>query len=70
MTWKHHVDESAEGRHYIVLGRDLLTTLIIDINISKNVIIGGAGPYEVLSAPMAAISNYGFKSLTYKTGKP
>ena len=30
----------------MILGRDLLTALVLDIKFSENVIIGGEGPYE------------------------
>ena len=41
VTWKCHVDDSTNGRYDMILGRDLLTALGLDLKLSKNVIIGG-----------------------------
>ena len=41
VTWKSHVDESTNGKYDMILGRDLLTALGLDLNFSDNVIIGG-----------------------------
>ena len=46
VTWKYHVDESTNGRYDMILGRDLITTLGLDLKFSKKVIIGGEGPYK------------------------
>ena len=52
MTWKFHVDESAKGRYGIILGRDLLTELRLNIKISKHVIEADDGPFVVTTSPM------------------
>ena len=54
----------------MILGRDLLTTLGMDLIFSQNLIIGGEGSYEGFLAPMADLSNYGFKYLTGEMVKP
>ena len=54
----------------MILGRDLITALGLDLKYSENLIIGGAGPYELCLAPMADLSNYGFKSLAENIVKP
>ena len=54
----------------MILGRDLLTTLGLDLKFSENVIIGGEGPYKWFSSNVVDISNYDFKSITDKTVKP
>ena len=46
VTSKFHVDDSVEGRYNVILGRDLLTTLVLDIKFSDNVIIGVDVPFE------------------------
>ena len=46
VMWKFHVDESTNGRYDMILGRDLLTALVIDLKSSDNVIIGGEVPYK------------------------
>ena len=48
----------------MILGRDLLTALGLDLKFSESLIIGNEGPYEGFSSPMADLSNYDFKSLT------
>ena len=41
----------------MILGRDPLTALVRDIFFSENIIIGGDGPHEQCSSPMADVSN-------------
>ena len=57
VTWKCHVDKSTNGRYNMILGRDLLTALVLDIKFSDHFILGGEGPYEGYSAPMVDVSN-------------
>ena len=66
VTWKYHVDKSTNGRYDMILGRYLLTALVLDIKFSDNVIICREGPYEGCSEPMVDVSNYGYKSITDK----
>ena len=40
VTWKCHMDESTNGRYDMILGRDLLTALGLDLKFSENVLIG------------------------------
>ena len=47
MMWKWHVDKSTDGRYDMILGRDLLIELGLDIKYYETVIIGGEGPYEI-----------------------
>ena len=42
---KCHVDDSTNCRYDMIQGRDLLTTLGLDLKFSDNVISGGKGPY-------------------------
>ena len=70
MTWKYHVDESTNSKYDMILVRDLLTVLGLDLKFSDNVIIFGEGPYEGCSTPMVDISNYDLKSITNETVKP
>ena len=46
------MDESAEGSCYMILGREVLAPLVIDIKFSGYVINCGVGPYEGFLAPM------------------
>ena len=40
------MDESAEGRYVMILGKDLLITLGLYLKFFENVIIGGDIPFE------------------------
>ena len=70
VTWKCHVNESTNGRYDMVLGKDLLTTLVLDVKFSDNVKIGSEVTYEGCSAPMVDVTNYNFTFITDKTVKP
>ena len=41
LTWKCHVYKSTKGRYNMILFGDLLAALVLDLNFSENVIIGG-----------------------------
>ena len=51
----------------MILGRDLLTALGLDLKFSENLIIVIEGPYKGYSTPMDDVSNYNFKYITDKT---
>ena len=70
VTWKCHISESTYGRYDMIPGRDLLTSLGLNLKFSENSIIGGEGIYEGCSAPIVDISNYKFKSIIDKPVKP
>ena len=63
------MDNQTNSRYDIILGRDLLNALGLDLNFSSNIIIGGDGPYEGCSASMDDLINYEFKPLTEKIDK-
>ena len=65
--WKFHVDKSTHGRYGMILGRDLLNALGLNLKFSLNVITGGVIPKEGRSV---GINNYNFTSITDKTVKP
>ena len=69
MTRKCHVDDSAEGKYGMILGRYLLIALGLGINFYEHIIISGAGTYEGCLEAMVDIKNYGFKNRTDKTIK-
>ena len=54
----------------MILGRDLLIALGMDIKFSEGIIIGGETPYEGCLAPMVDVSNYNFTSMKDKTVEP
>ena len=47
----------------MILGRDLVTALGLDLKFSENIILGGDGPFKGFSVPMVDVSTYGFKPL-------
>ena len=53
----------------MILGRDVLTTLGIDIKFSSNFIISDDVPHEGCLSSIVVINDYDFKSLTYKAMK-
>ena len=57
MTWKCHLNESNNGRYDMILGRDLLTSLGMDLKFSDNVMIGGEIPHEGCLATMVYLFN-------------
>ena len=57
VMWKYHVEESTDGRYNMILGRDPLTALGLDLKFSENVIIGREGPYEGCYTPMVDVRN-------------
>ena len=70
VTWKCHVDEYTTSRYYMILGRDLLTELGLDLKLYENVICGGERLYKGCSEPMVDVNNYDFNVVTGKTVKP
>ena len=54
----------------MILGRDLLNVLVLDLRFYDNIMLGIKVPYEGCSAPMVDVSNYNFNIITAKTVKP
>ena len=70
VTWKCHLDEPTNGRYGMILGRDLLTALGMDLKFSDTSIICGEGPHEGCFALMVELSNNNVTSIADKTVKP
>ena len=70
VTCKCHVDESSKDGHDTILGRYLLNALLIDIILSKLIVIGNNGTFEGFSASMVCLIKYFFTSLIDKLVKP
>ena len=66
MTWEFHADESTEGRHVIILSRDLLKAIVLYLDFSEQVISGGDRTHEVFTAPMLYMITYDYKYLNLK----
>ena len=58
VTWKCHVDESAKGRYDMILGRDLLTELGLNLKFSDHVIISNDGHFKGYTSPMVDLGTY------------
>ena len=54
----------------MILGRDLITALGLDLKFDGNVIHGGEGPHIGCSAPIVDVNNDDFTNLTANTVKP
>ena len=61
------MDNSTEGRYDMILGRDLLMSTILDLKLSRHVIVGGEIPYEGYITPMIDMITYEYGSLNLKT---
>ena len=66
VTWKCHVNESTNVRYNMILGRDLITALGLNLKFSDHFIIIEEGLYEECSTPMVDVRNYDFIFITYK----
>ena len=51
MTWECHVYDSAKGRYDIILGRDMLTELGLNLKFSQHVIKVDYGPFKGYTNP-------------------
>ena len=70
VTWICHVDESTKGIYNMILGRDLITALGLDLKFSENAVIGGEVPYVGCLAPMVDVISYDYTYITDKIVKP
>ena len=50
----------------MILGRDILTALVLDLKFSGHIIIGGDGPYKGCLVTMVDVTDYELKPLTEK----
>ena len=48
----YHVDDSAKGRYYMIFGRDILTTLVLNLELSYRVIQVDGGIFFKSTAPI------------------
>ena len=63
VTWNFHVDESAKCRCGMILGRVILTELVLNIEFSEQVIEAYNGPFNGSTTPMIGLGTYIFKYL-------
>ena len=60
-TWNFHVDDSAKGRYDMILGRDILTELALNLKFSEHVIELDDGTLTFSTAPMIDMVHFEFK---------
>ena len=53
-----HVDDSVKGRYDMILGRDILTSLVLNLKLSNNVIEAYRGPSKGFTALMVDLGTY------------
>ena len=63
VMWKCHVDEYAKGRYYMILCRDLLTSLVLNLQFSEQITEADDGTLKELSAPMVDLGAHELKKL-------
>ena len=57
------MNESTKGRYDKILGRYLLTVLILNLKLSYNVIKAYDGPFKGYTEPMIDMGTYEYKNL-------
>ena len=62
VMWKCHVDDSTMGRYDMILGRYVLTDLVLNLKLSDHVIESYDGPLKGSTATMADMGTYEFKN--------
>ena len=67
VAWKCHVDDSTKGRYEMILSRDLLTKLVLNLKFSEHVMEEDDSPFTGSTAPMVDLGTYVCKELN--TGK-
>ena len=63
VMWECHMDESAKGRYDMILGRYILTEVVLNLKHSKHAIKSGDGPLKRSTAPMIDLVMQKFKDL-------
>ena len=63
VTWKCHVDESAKGRYDVILGRDILTKLGLNLELYDHVIEANDGTFKGCTVSMVDLGMHEFEDL-------
>ena len=56
LVWELHIDDSTRSRYNIILGRDMLTALGLNMKISERVIAVGDRYLKISPAPIIHLS--------------
>ena len=70
VMWKFLVDDSAKYRYDLILGRDILTELVLNLKFSDHIIEADNSPFIGAAAPMVYLGTYAFKYLNIGGIKP
>ena len=58
MMWKCHVDEFSKGRYDMILGRDLLIGLVLNLKLYEYLITANYGTLKGSTSPMVDFGVY------------
>ena len=70
VTWNFHVDDSSKGIYDMILGRDWLTELGLNLKFSEHVIKADDGPFKGSTETMVDLGTYIFKNINLGEIKP
>ena len=70
MTWNCHADDLTKGGYEMILGRDPLTELGLNLKLSDHNIKADDGPLKGLTETMFDMGTYEFESLYFGKIKP
>ena len=70
LTWKCHVGDPTKGRYDMILGQDILTSLVLNIEFSEHVIEADDGPFKGYTTPIVDLGAYIFKYLNTEKNTP
>ena len=63
VTWNFHLDDSPKGRYDMILGKNLLTELGLNLKLSEHVIEADYGHFNGSTTPMVDLGTYILKYL-------
>ena len=64
------MDDSAKGRYDKILGRDVLTAWVLNLELYEHFIKSDDGPLKVFTAPMIDLGTYEFLKIKTSTLHP
>ena len=67
---KCHLDDSPKGRYDMLLGQDMLTELVLNLEFSEHVIEADYGPFNGYTTPMVYLVKNIFKDLNARKTTP
>ena len=70
VMWNCHVDDSAKGRYDMILGRDLLSELELNLKFSDHAIEADDGTFKGSTTSMIDLGTYELKKLNTVKNTP